>query len=190
MNAPLWEERALREAVLAGDEQAWETLYERSFGRLYTFVYFRTGRDAHRTDEIVQECWMTAVRRIRSFDPERGSFLAWMQGIAENVLRNKRRRWLRLSRTEVPLEGQTGVLVNPKDAVRRLALAEQVGLALSSLPPAHREVLEAKYGEGATVAEIAALRGQTPKAVESLLSRGRAGFREAFSQLADGMLET
>ena len=41
--------------------------------------------DEHRADEVVQETWLVAVRRVRSFDPGQASFLAWLRGIAANV---------------------------------------------------------------------------------------------------------
>ena len=71
MNARNWEERGLREAVLAGDEAAWRVLYDRCFTPLYMHVYFRAGRDVHRTEEVVQECWLVAVKRnTRSVPPK------------------------------------------------------------------------------------------------------------------------
>jgi RNA polymerase sigma factor (sigma-70 family) len=96
-----WEEHALREAVLAGHEAAWRALYQRSFDSVYTFVYHRVGRHAHRADEVVQETWLVAVRRIVAFDPSRGSFESWLKGIAEYVLRNHRRRWSRDAHLEM-----------------------------------------------------------------------------------------
>src|ERR1700687_3221513 len=95
-----WEEHALREAVLAGHETAWRALYERSFDAVYAFVYHRVGRQSHRADEVVQEAWLVAVGRIAAFDPARGSFESGLKGIAENVLKNHRRRWSRDARSE------------------------------------------------------------------------------------------
>ena len=46
--------------------------------------------------------------------------------------------------------------------------------ALALLPARYAAALRAKYLDGRTVDEIAAAAGQTPKAVESLLSRARA----------------
>src|ERR1041385_3944474 len=80
-------ERALRDSVLAGDESAWRVLYERSFGPLWTYLQWRSGRRIDRTEEAVQECWLVAVRRIAEFDPERGTFEGWLRGIGGLVLR-------------------------------------------------------------------------------------------------------
>ena len=43
-------------------------------------------------DDIVQETWMTSIRRIRSFQPEAGSFAGWIAGIAANLVRNHLRK--------------------------------------------------------------------------------------------------
>ncbi|HZU36779.1 MAG TPA: RNA polymerase sigma factor, partial [Gemmataceae bacterium] len=81
-------ERALRRAVLAGDEAAWRTWYAESYERLHAYVCWRSGGTPDLAEDVLQETWLTAVRRIRSFDPLQGSFLGWLRGIAANVLRN------------------------------------------------------------------------------------------------------
>ena len=182
----IWQERGLRDAVLAGDDAAWRVLYERCFESLYAYVHYRTGRQVSRTEDVVQECWLVAVRRIRHFDPARGSFESWLRGIADNVLRNYRRRWKRQqsreqSRTkelESAESAQSGA-----DTGQQLELAEQIALTLTVLPAHYQQVLRAKYEQQLSVAEIAHRWCQTPKAVESLLSRARAAFRRAYSNL-------
>src|SRR5262245_41048361 len=78
---PYSDESLLRAAVLAGDGGAWRSLYERHFDALYAYVRLRAGGDGELSDEAVQECWLTAVRRLRDFDPGRGTFAAWLRGI-------------------------------------------------------------------------------------------------------------
>ena len=178
-NERKWLERGLRDAVLAGDEAAWKALYDACFDRLYAHVFYRVRRDRSRAEEVVQECWLTAVRRIRRFDPERGAFEQWMRGIADNVLRNHWRRWQRRDRTEIAADAPGYAAAHDS----RLAVAEQVALTLGGLPERYQAVLRAKYEEQLEVAEIAAQWSETPKAVESLLSRARAAFREAYARL-------
>lgn len=164
-------EAALKAAVLRGDETAWRALYRRGFAPLWAYARARSeGADA--AEEVVQECWMIAVRRIGRFDPERGPFEAWLKGIAANVLRNRAR-----GRREPPRElTPGGPEARPSDA----DLRERIGRAMTVLPSAWQDVLHAKYRHGLGVAEIAARTGRTAKAVESLLSRARAAFRQAF----------
>ncbi|HVC95460.1 MAG TPA: sigma-70 family RNA polymerase sigma factor [Pirellulales bacterium] len=181
-DALAWEEHALRDAVLAGHEAAWRALYERSFDAVYAFVYHRVGRQSHRADEVVQEAWLVAVRRIASFDPARGSFESWLKGIAENVLKNQRRRWTRDARS-LPLEACRAENTTPNEE-RTLEVRELVALVFTALPGRYQDVLRAKYQEQLSVADIAARSGGTPKSIESLLSRARESFRNAYEKLA------
>ena len=77
-------EGVLKRGVLAGDTEAWRILYERTFRAIYGYVHFRSSRDSHLTDEVLQESWLVAVRRISRFDPKKGSFEAWMRGVGKD----------------------------------------------------------------------------------------------------------
>jgi RNA polymerase sigma-70 factor (ECF subfamily) len=179
----VWRERALRSAVLAGDERAWQAWYEESFMELASYVAWRCAGLRDLEEEVVQETWLTAVRRIRAFNPERGSFTGWLRGIAANVLRNHFRDGRRRQRRERPLNGQCLADRPTEDAANRQDEAERVARALSELPERYEALLRAKYLDQQSVAAIAEEGKETPKAVESLLTRARQAFREAYSRL-------
>ena len=40
---------------------------------VYTFVYYRVGRDAALAEEVVQETFLRALQEIERFEPRRGS---------------------------------------------------------------------------------------------------------------------
>src|ERR1700676_1558223 len=81
-------EQALRGAVLAGDERIWRLWYEETYSGLYAYVLWRCGGLRDHADDVLQETWLTAVRQMRRFDPAKGSYAAWLRGIAANLLRN------------------------------------------------------------------------------------------------------
>lgn len=174
----LWQERGLREAVLRGDMEAWRVLYDRCFDSLYAFIDFRTQHRKDRTDEVAQEVWMVAVRRIKVFDPGRSSFENWLRGIAVNVIRNQRPHWERQGGMK-PVEAASAEAA-PEVGIE---LTEQIGLALTALPARYQSVLQAKYEKKMTVNEIARMWKETPKAVESLLTRAREAFRKVYVDL-------
>ena len=173
-----WTERAVRDAVLRGDAAAWRAWYAEHFDQLAAYARWRCGGLADLADDVTQEAWVTAVRRLRSFDPDKGPFFAWLCGIASNAARNairaRRRHRARFRR----LEADTPA------AAACSAAAERVAAALAELPDHYEAVLRAKYLDRMTVAAIASESGETPKAVESLLSRARQAFREAFEKAA------
>ncbi len=177
-------EEMLRRAVLAGDEHAWRAWYNETFDALRRYVDWRCAGRRDWADEIVQDTWLTAVRRMRRFDPRRGSFLAWLRGIAANVLRSELRRRRRQQRWQPSANGQAGEAIE-KPQHEDWRKAERVAMALNALSEREEAVLRAKYLDGLSVLEIAASRGETPKAIESLLSRARQAFREVYRSDAD-----
>jgi RNA polymerase sigma-70 factor (ECF subfamily) len=175
---PAWRERGLLAAVLAGDEAAWRTWYDESYDGLYAYVLWRCAGLRDLADEVVQETWLTAIRRIRTFNPGRGRFAGWLRGIAANMLRNYLRRRPRHAPRAALRNGEAATPAADA-ALEQRELAERVARALAALPERYEAVLRAKYLDGLSVAAIAAAWGETPKAIESLLSRARQAFREA-----------
>jgi RNA polymerase sigma-70 factor (ECF subfamily) len=174
-----WREWGLREAVLAGDERAWRTWYDESYSALEAFVVWRCGGLRGWAEDVLQETWLTAVRRVRDFDPRRSSFLTWLRGIAVNVVRNTLRR--ERFRTHESL----GTPLSPATDV-----AWRVAEALAELPEHYEHVLRSKYLDGHSVEEIARLRGESFKTVESLLTRARTAFRTVFGDDQPAPAET
>src|SRR2546423_1148925 len=91
----------------------------------------------------------------------------------------RQRRWAaprrrRSARTE-PLHGE---LSSPDPGVTERERAERIAAALAQLPERYEAALRMKYLDRRSVAEMAAEWGETEKAIESLLSRARAAFRE------------
>jgi RNA polymerase sigma-70 factor (ECF subfamily) len=70
---------------------------------------------------------------------------------------------------------------DPETTLRRRELSSLVQRTLDHLPSRYGDVLEWKYIQGLSVSEIADRLGLGYKAAESLLTRARAAFRDAFS---------
>jgi RNA polymerase sigma-70 factor, ECF subfamily len=180
-------ERLLRGAVLAGDESAWRLWYHETFDDLHRYVRWRCGGRRDWADEIVQETWLTAVRRMRRFDPQQGSFLAWLRGIAANLLRNDLRRRRKAGKFQQATQAEIGdngrgATRQPDHQEEESQRQEAVAAALAALTEREETVLRAKYLDGRSVAQIAADHGDTPKAVESRLTRARQAFRDVYRQ--------
>ena len=175
------EEALLRNAVLSGDDSAWKVLYERYFASVYGYVQRRTPQQSELTEDIVQECWLVAVRRMRHFSPHKGRFLSWLFGIAANLLRNEYRRSHRLATVVLDVTLANDIISATPD--ERTELAELVALTFAELPASYEAVLRSKYEQQLTVTQIAMRWGQTQKSIESLLSRARSHFRAEYGRL-------
>lgn len=65
-----WHESALRSAALAGDQVAWQTLFDATYDAVYRKLHSHAGP---LTEEVIQESWIIAARRLVDFDPRRRS---------------------------------------------------------------------------------------------------------------------
>jgi RNA polymerase sigma-70 factor (ECF subfamily) len=176
--ADVWRERGLRDAAAAGDPDAWRSLYDPAYPKVAAYVRWRAGGRPDLADDVLQETWLVAARRLPAFDPAACRFAAWVCGIAANVVRGQVRSRLRYRRRvgELPADA------DPPARADGGPDGERVAAALADLPERYERVLRAKYLDGRTVDEIAAADGQSAKAVESLLTRARQAFREAYTR--------
>ena len=173
-------ERTVRDAVLAGDAAAWRRWYDAHFDRLAGYVRWRCGGLADLADDVVQETWLVAVRRLSSFDPDRGTFFDWLCGIASNTTRSAIRTRVRPA-TRARARGPTDDPAAP-DTDETREKAESIAAALAALPDHYEAVLRAKYLDRLSVQAIATARGESTKTIESLLSRARQAFRDAYEK--------
>ncbi|MEX2188847.1 MAG: sigma-70 family RNA polymerase sigma factor [Pirellulales bacterium] len=179
-------EQLLHAAALAGDERAWQALYDGAFDGVDRYVQWRLAGRRAAVDEVVQETWLTAVRLLDRFEPRRGSFTQWLRGIASNALRNHLRRDALRRKAFQPFDESQYADASGNGTAGRhdeqTERADRITAALAALPDHYEEVLRAKYVDAMSVNEIAKERGQTPKAVESLLTRAREAFRAVYEQ--------
>ncbi len=180
----------LARRVLAGDESASEAFFADYFPRLYRFARIRLGGDDQGAEEVVQTTLIRAVRKLHTYRGEAALF-TWLC----TLCRREISAWLeRTGRTaEVSLtEDHPAVRLaldaaaslahaNPETEAGRRELSQLVQLTLDQLPERYGQVLEWKYIQDMSVDEIAQRLGAGYKATESVLTRARQAFREAFS---------
>ena len=171
------EERELVIRLRAGDETAFETFAEHYIAGLYRFALRRLDNDRELTREIVQS---TVCKVIEKLDTYRGEapLFTWLCACCRNEIAAHFRRAGRRPR-EVELVEDV-----PQEPAADTA--ELVHAALDRLPPTYARAMEWRYLDGLEVADVAQRLALTYKAAESLLSRARSAFREAYEQLTVG----
>jgi RNA polymerase sigma-70 factor, ECF subfamily len=181
-------ERELVRRVLGGDEGAFDEFFADYFPRLFRFAVVRL-RDPDAAEDIVQTSLMAAMRHLGSWRGE-ASLFTWLCTICRREIGAWQKRTSR--RVVVSIEDDDPGLRAALDSIgaaadapdARLARADTgrtVQLALDHLPPRYSRALEWKYLEELSVDDIAGRLQCTPKAAESLLTRARAAFRDAFA---------
>jgi RNA polymerase sigma-70 factor, ECF subfamily len=159
-----------------GDRAAWQRLFEWHFGGVYRYCLNLSAGEHSLAEDITQQAFVTAARRIEKFDFRGSTFRAWLIGIARRTYMKHRSREVRRKWYEVLFFQAGRAQGSPPEDVSHEVLAQ--------LPLRYREVLEAKYFEGLTVSQIAQMRGETVKATESVLARAREMFASLYAKAA------
>jgi RNA polymerase sigma-70 factor (ECF subfamily) len=170
------EERELVIRLRAGDESAFETFAEHYIAGLYRFALRRLDNDRELTREIVQSTICKVIEKLGSYRAEAPLF-TWLCACCRNEIGAHFRR---AGRRPKEVELVEDVPREPSDGSDT---AELVHAALDRLPPNYARAMEWRYLDGLEVADVAQRLALTYKAAESLLSRARSAFREAYDEL-------
>jgi RNA polymerase sigma-70 factor (ECF subfamily) len=184
------DDHTLAARAIGGDDQAFNELFETYFPRLFRFALRRVADEAV-AEDIVQSTLIKAMRSLASWRGE-ASLFTWLCTICRREIHDHCHRLGRRQETalidEAPevraaLEALSAGGDSPERALERAEIAGAVQLVLDRLPGRYGDVLEWKYAQGLSVAEIAARLGTSIKAAESTLTRARLAFREGYSSL-------
>ena len=181
----MWpDEAALVAAVLRKERKASAEFVSRLADPVYRYVSWRLSPAKDLVEDIVQEVFLEAWRSLPRYRGE-GGLEAWVMSIARHRVQDHYRRRLRsatLSEDALPGEaGDAGDLEQQLFHRQEYAMIRQV---LDALPEAYRIVLTWRYWEDRSAAEMAGEIGRSEKAVERLLARARAQFRNRYQDLA------
>lgn len=160
------DERLLIEAAQS-EPARFADLYDRNFDRIYAFLARRvTTREE--AQDLTAEVFHQALASIRNFKWQGAPFVAWLYGIAANVLATY---WQKLGKS-TPLEDLDFSASDEVD--RSLMLAQSV----ESLAPDQRLVIVRRFVEQKSIREIARELGRSEGAVKQLQLRALQNLRE------------
>jgi RNA polymerase sigma-70 factor, ECF subfamily len=179
--------------VLDGDEQAFETFFNAVHPVLYRFALARLDGDADAAGDIAQAAICKVIAKLHTYRGE-AALLTWACVFCRHELyayekRHSERPHVELTEDEPEVRAaleslRAACAVDPDASLDRARVAAFVQRVLDHLPSHYADALEWKYIDDLTVQDIASRLGIGPKAAESLLTRSRAAFRDAFWTLA------
>ena len=150
-----------------GEQTGYERLYQYFVGSIYRLAY---GVLLHEQDaeEVVQDSFSYAFRRIDQYDPARSAFKTWLYTITLSRCRNKRRRkWLPTLRISDVIERLAGSAARPEALAMQQHARQTIHDALQELSPRLREAVALRYFEGLTYREMGEVLSCPQKTAES-----------------------
>jgi RNA polymerase sigma-70 factor (ECF subfamily) len=174
------------DAVLAarvahGDLTAFGELYERYARPVYALAAHALGRSD--AEEVVQDVFVRLWRKAAQFDPERGSFPAWLMTIAQRRVFDELRRRPEQRRAAEAIDTVLADAPDPAPPFDEHTLNGELVLhALKQVPPEQRRALVLAYFGGLTHEEVAAATGWPLGTVKKRL---RLGLDKLRAGLAD-----
>jgi RNA polymerase sigma-70 factor (ECF subfamily) len=169
------DDRLVRDA-LAGQQDAYTALLQRYERQVFS-VIVRLVQDPGVAEELAQETFLKAFRRLDSFDQRRG-FSAWLLRIAHNTAVDAlRRRGPQTLGIDAGPEGNSPAVASsepgPARRTEQRFLVRDLAAALARLRAEHRLALMLRVQEAESYQQIAYVMGVSESTAKSYVHRAR-----------------
>jgi RNA polymerase sigma-70 factor (ECF subfamily) len=173
---------ALLQACARGDRRALHSLYKATAPQLFGLA-LRMLRRRELAEEIVQDSFVLAWRSAHTFDPGRGSAMAWLARIVRNrcidVLRQRGRE---TPLDDASIEDREDPQSGPADLAVLSSDARRLQECLAELDESSRKVLGLVYHEGMTYQEAAVRVGAPLGTVKGWVRRSLVRLRNCMER--------
>jgi RNA polymerase sigma-70 factor, ECF subfamily len=182
--------------LVRGERAAFDEFFNEYYPKLYRFVKRRMPRDAAGCEDVAQATLCRALESLRTYRGE-AALMTWLCTICRRELSarwHENQGWATgsaLAEDDPEIRAALESLLasdqgDPERVTSREQVRESILAALDYLPAPYADILECKYLRDMSIGDIARKIGRSPKATESLLTRAREAFREAFELLPGG----
>jgi len=165
--------------VLEGDIECFRLIverYERPIARMIRNII--NNRDS--CEDIAQDVFFTAYRKLASFDPARSNFSTWLFTIARNKSINALRKKRPLSMSELP---QNSDRHNPSDELAEREFFDELDAGLEALPSAQKRAFVLAEFEELSYEDIAQIEGVRIGTVKSRINRAKKKLAKALKEI-------
>jgi len=157
-----------------------EALYQEHKDEVFTFIYYRCGRDQMVAEDIASDVFLRAFDRFELYD-ETYSFRQWIF----TMTRHRIIDYYRKKKDLVPGDEALSDIADDDrhfyEVLDQSYDLKHIERMLKTLSPKQRQCIEARYFTGDSVSEIAKKKSMSTDAVEKNISRGLAALRAKFS---------
>ncbi len=180
-------------APIGRDPDAFEAFYREHVEAVQRFVTRRVG-DPHEAADLTADVFVAVIEAADDYRPDRGPAIAWVYGIARNVVAMHLRRRGRELRAVGRLGGRRVLEADALErATERLDAAREARALyarLDGLSEAERGVFELVAVDGLSLADAAAALGVQPVTARVRLHRARQAMRQRIGESASPALSS
>lgn len=164
--------------VLEGDIESFRFILQRYEAPVVRMIKNITnGIDT--SEDIAQDVFLAAYKKLASFDPARSNFSTWLFTIARNKSLNALKRKRPLLMTDLPEKSNPH---NPSDDMARREFYDRLDQTLQALPPGQRQAFILAEFEKLSYEEIAQIEGTRLGAIKSRINRAKKKLRTALKE--------
>ncbi len=171
------EEIGIIRQVLNGDTDSFELLVQKYQKPVVRMIRNITN-DAHLCEDIGQEVFFAAYRKLASFDPARSNFSTWLFTIAKNKSLNALKRKRPISGARMPEKAEWH---NPGDDLARKEIVAELDKVLQDLPKRQRMAFILAEIEELSYEEIAQIEGVRIGTIKSRIHRAKKKLRSGLA---------
>ena len=166
--------------VLEGDIESFRFIlarYEKPVMRMIRNITY----DKESCEDIAQDVFLTAYKKLASFDRARSSFSTWLFTIARNKSLNALKKKKPISVSEPPEKTNPH---NPSDDMAKKEFYDQLDKTLQALPSRQRRAFILAEFEKLPYTEIAQIEGTRLGTIKSRINRAKQKLRTALVEFA------
>jgi len=174
--------------VATGDQRAFEQLYDAHSGVIYALL-LRMLRDTEDANETLQETFIQVWNKASTYDPSRGTEIAWLMQIGRSrALDRIRSRKLRGQKEsdagkEISIRKPHVEQTETDGRTYESELRLHVRRALNELPQLQRVALELAYYEGLSQSEISEKLSEPLGTIKTRMQLGMRKMRESLKSI-------
>ena len=156
--------------VINGDTDSFKFLVQR-YQRPVISMINNIINDHHLCEDIAQDVFFTAFRKLKSFDSAQSSFSTWLFTIAKNKSLNALKKKRILSIDPIPEKADMNT---PSENLQNQEFFDMLDKALHDLPAKQKVAFVLAEFENLPYQEIAQIQGVRIGTVKSRISRAKA----------------
>ena len=163
-------EKALLYRAQTGDKRAAETLYERYYLDIFTYLFYRVS-DKSTAELFSTEVFVRMIRKLPHFNERKTTFINWLYDIARDLVVEKQPAYQQSLFSAEMLDSADGPDgKNAEQSFKR---------AIQQLDDEEKSIIVHRFVEGKSVKDLVKITKKSERAIQSLQHRALRSLRIA-----------